>query len=1040
MPAFRFIADLHLHEWPQFSRTGPDGWNTRLRSQADCLKRLLDLPLGGEENIPQDQSVLVVAGDVAHVRGALSPFVIEAMLEVFGHACARFQMVVALEGNHDYPRRVTDLRASSFGILREAAKTLPNLKIASGAPSLHEFPGGQGLYAVPWRETPEQFREALDSLIAVRPPEDFNIGSILAAHQMFAGSKLPSGVTAPDGVTPETLRAARFDLVVLGDVHLPQVLAKHPDGSPHILYCGAPMEHDRGDAGKGPRGAVDAVPGPSGFVISRPETPGAPRFLSFASEAEARKAAAQGHYVDFQGLQEAADRLGEEFPGRVVQRAENAPQEARERASGVSVYSTPAEVLDAWAATVEDGDKVLEGFTREEIVSEAGALLAVAQPKARADFRHEMRIRIERVRAENFLSYRSLDVSLDRLGAVLVDGLNLTPAGGTSNEAGKSSIVEAVFYALFGETLRDCPAAGVVMRGQRGGYAMVEMSREDGSAMRVVSNRAHPAHPDGLSVWQDGRNITPASPAEGRALVCAFLGCSKTAARRTLLFGQCSDFNFPGATDREQKDYLESLVDLSAFEAPRDAAAKMASALTEEISKVSSAKMRAEGALEQKRRGMDSLRALAESFEEDRKRALAELKEKELPLMDSALSLCGMLSIKGAALEKVPGLVDSKVDGLMKKLEEHEAKADEAQRKAGAEQAKREAALKDKARWERVGRAESCPECGGKIDAGAAADRAASAADEYERASRDAALFCKERDRMRAVCDSVRQEISSLEETRREAERISLRMEEIAAARKELKAEKNSAGSELAALRTAVKEQEEEIAAKTAELAEMEESRKLALVLSRLFGPQGLPAVLFSALMPSITERVREALDTLSDGALTYSLEMEQRGRSEKILQKIGNAFGGEGFGPQSGGAKQKISLAVAWAVAGLYDRFNLFVVDEGFDSLDALGQERAAQLVERCGRETVLVMTHRSAVAAGFSKVWHVVKTSKGSVLCTKGEEFDEAVRVDAQGKPFRAGGLPGTGEAVPRDEVRPGAEARRRGGDKRRQAARAS
>ena len=64
-------------------------------------------------------------------------------------------------------------------------------------------------------------------------------------------------------------------------------------------------------------------------------------------------------------------------------------------------------------------------------------------------------MKINRVEIENFLSVQKATIDFDKLSnLVLVKGRNKDVKPESSNGAGKSTIIEAVVFALFGKTLR----------------------------------------------------------------------------------------------------------------------------------------------------------------------------------------------------------------------------------------------------------------------------------------------------------------------------------------------------------------------------------------------------------------------------------------------------------------------------------------------------------------------------------------------------------------------------------------------------------
>ena len=66
-----------------------------------------------------------------------------------------------------------------------------------------------------------------------------------------------------------------------------------------------------------------------------------------------------------------------------------------------------------------------------------------------------MKIKFKNITIENFLSIGNTSIDLEDRGYCLITGINNNPNDmAKSNGSGKSSIIEAICYALTGETIR----------------------------------------------------------------------------------------------------------------------------------------------------------------------------------------------------------------------------------------------------------------------------------------------------------------------------------------------------------------------------------------------------------------------------------------------------------------------------------------------------------------------------------------------------------------------------------------------------------
>jgi DNA repair exonuclease SbcCD nuclease subunit len=100
---YALVADVHAHNWSQFSQINSDGVNTRLRAILDELVRAAQavLDAGGD--------TLRIAGDLFHVRGTIAPSVFNPTFDTFKRICGGMGVdVEIIPGNHDLEGKHAD--------------------------------------------------------------------------------------------------------------------------------------------------------------------------------------------------------------------------------------------------------------------------------------------------------------------------------------------------------------------------------------------------------------------------------------------------------------------------------------------------------------------------------------------------------------------------------------------------------------------------------------------------------------------------------------------------------------------------------------------------------------------------------------------------------------------------------------------------------------------------------------------------------------------------------------------------------------------
>jgi DNA repair exonuclease SbcCD ATPase subunit len=154
--------------------------------------------------------------------------------------------------------------------------------------------------------------------------------------------------------------------------------------------------------------------------------------------------------------------------------------------------------------------------------------------------------------------------------------------------------------------------------------------------------------------------------------------------------------------------------------------------------------------------------------------------------------------------------------------------------------------------------------------------------------------------------------------------------------------------------------------------AELIKAVEVAASVAKVFSPGGVRAQILDTVTPFLNDRTSDYLSALSDGnisAVWSTLSTTAKGElREKFNIEVENATGAESFGGLSGGEKRKVRLATMLALQDLVASratkpINLWLGDEIDDALDAAGLERLMTVLEQKAREkgTVLIISHES-------------------------------------------------------------------------------
>ena len=221
--------------------------------------------------------------------------------------------------------------------------------------------------------------------------------------------------------------------------------------------------------------------------------------------------------------------------------------------------------------------KTLESMGMEILKSALSASNQVVQSMTRLTF--------ESLRIENFQSIEVMDVPLQGQGFVLLEGVNETDPGQLSNGAGKSSIVEALMWVLFGWSPKQDDGVNAVIRDTGPGWCRVVLHLRVGDMEYVVTRtRNHPELKTGLQISTGDGNVTSRHVKEAqRELDTMLAGMDLSAFRNVVMLSRSLEVSFSGLGPTERLRLIEKLAGLAVFDQCQSLVASQVQSLTAEV-------------------------------------------------------------------------------------------------------------------------------------------------------------------------------------------------------------------------------------------------------------------------------------------------------------------------------------------------------------------------------------------------------------------------------------------------------------------------
>lgn len=620
-------------------------------------------------------------------------------------------------------------------------------------------------------------------------------------------------------------------------------------------------------------------------------------------------------------------------------------------------------------------------------------------------------MKITGLEIRNFLTISEAKLSLSDKGLVLIQGENLDDPSAKSNGAGKSSIPDALCWALYGTTARGITGDAVVNKVAKKN-CMVSVEIEDGDdRYKIMRFRKDKHDKNAVLVYKGSKNpaevsvdLSRGTDRETQEVINAIIGASEDVFRSSVYAGQESMPDLPGMTDKFLKLLIEEAAGVERLSKAYDIARGMVNDERNRLGSLVSSRSMTELNLKAAIVKLDEAKEKAETFERERAGRSNEYKEMAKKVAEVARAKVVKISkLDESAIRIGLASCDKKLeerDRQNKELDALQGKERTADRAFSLKMAEVEAEKRSLARLERelatvsdkVGK--PCGECGKPYHeedihgAKAIAEaKVAEARETLRKVATEAKWLKTELDVATGAVESFkarmddfsvlldaqrgyRNQLEQVEQEKRELETLKTKVAQSVEASKAELTVPNPYTSLVEAQERSVKSTEEALEGFKCEIAACEERCEDLDAVAKVFGPAGVRARILDTVTPFLNDRTSDYLGALSDGNITavWSTLTRTKGGDlkEKFAIDVTNDKGAETFAGLSGGEKRKVRLATTLALQDLVASratkpVNLFIGDEIDDALDTAGLERLMTILERKARErgTVLVISH---------------------------------------------------------------------------------
>lgn len=616
-------------------------------------------------------------------------------------------------------------------------------------------------------------------------------------------------------------------------------------------------------------------------------------------------------------------------------------------------------------------------------------------------------MKINRVEIDNFMALGEATINLDSQGLVLVQGENEDDTSQNSNGSGKSTVAEALCWALYNQTARDQSGDDVINRTAGKDCRVLVQLVDDDRTYNVIRHRKHKDHKNRVLVFDvtDPMSVVDLTLGTDKLTderITKLVGCSGDVFRAAIYSGQEAQIDLPSLTDKHLKSIVEEAAGIDKMQEAYLIARSRLSDAQAELTNVNRDIAESERLVEVFKGQLTTHNTNKEAFDKAQAEKVAEGKKSLVGIVTAIKTIKEQVT----AIDEVALIAEKSTIEARLKAIDHERKelanlsgavfAAEGQleRAQAAVSFITERAKLLKHTFEHVSDeiGTSCKECGHVIaeeDVGPKRDALKNTLTSIipELQAAKAKVTESEAAVHNAMTDRDAFKITDVTEATERLSAINKQLLQRAALLSDASVKTEQAKALKASIEAAVinphvaliddaKANVKKAQKAIAELVERKETVTKKVVTQgsvvEVFSPAGIRAQILDTVTPFLNDRTAKYLGTLSDGnisAVWSTLSRTAKGElREKFEIAVSSLTGAMSYKGLSGGEKKKVRLATALALQDLVSSraskpIQLWIGDEIDDAVDVSGLERLMTVLEEKAKEkgTVMIISHNS-------------------------------------------------------------------------------
>lgn len=626
-------------------------------------------------------------------------------------------------------------------------------------------------------------------------------------------------------------------------------------------------------------------------------------------------------------------------------------------------------------------------------------------------------VRFKKVEIKNFMAIKEATLDLDNQGLILIEGINKTNDSFEANGVGKSTLVSAITYSLYGRTEKGLKADEVVNKKEKKN-TLVRLYFSIGEDNYIIERyRKDKENKNKVKLFCNDKEITGSTNDVTDKQILDLFGIDFNTYLNAIVYGQGDMPTFSQATDKGKKEILESITKVEVYKKAQEVAKEKVAEVKDKQNKLQDSIQKLEYKIEsiqykinyEQNNYKEQLQRL-EAIKEENKKKEQQKAEEEKQLKEQLYKLPAFRQMEDSFQHSEQY---NKIQLALQKLEEKKKELLDIYNNTKVELSVESTNLStEQNKLNSLDTSDKCPVCGSQIDNNHKLKEQENINSTILSINERIEYLNSQEDLYKKAIQQVDTKVNQLLEVSKQEEEQEKQHDKLVYATKEynnnIEYNKKSLEQQLSNLDFKYQQQdlsnltptEPNIKEYENELKEIhntiDKTKKNILQLEdkkhqykdavEAFSNKGLRSVVLDFITPFLNEKANEYLQILSGSDIEIEFQTQVKNAKGELKDKfdvvVNNKSGGTTYKSNSAGEQKRIDLAISFAIQDLVMsqndlQTNIALYDECFDGLDTIGCENVVRLLKDRLQtvSTIFVITHNKDLRPLFENTITMIK-----------------------------------------------------------------